>query len=231
MNKKHKLVIVGVGETAELAHDYFSLDSEYEVVAFAAEKSYLNKYKFLQVDGLPVVSIEDMKEIYPENIYSVFVAMSYTRLNHDRCRLYKKIKSLGYHLASYISSKAFIGSNVSIGENCFILENNVLQRNVVIGDNVFLWSGNHIGHRTIIDKHVFLSSHVAVSGYCRIGKYCFLGINSCLGDNVSIADNTFIGGGVALMHDSRVGEVYRINPANAERLSSKQIWRYSDELV
>ena len=43
-----KLVIVGLGETADLAYEYFTKDSDFEVVAFSADKEFLNikeKYK------------------------------------------------------------------------------------------------------------------------------------------------------------------------------------------
>lgn len=40
----HKeIVIVGVGETAEMAFEYFTNDSPYKVVAFAAEKGIYKK--------------------------------------------------------------------------------------------------------------------------------------------------------------------------------------------
>lgn len=35
-----KLLIIGAGETASIAYDYFTNDSEYEVVGFAVEKKY-----------------------------------------------------------------------------------------------------------------------------------------------------------------------------------------------
>ncbi len=37
MGKTRKLIIVGAGEFAEIAYEYFSYDSEYDVVAFAVE--------------------------------------------------------------------------------------------------------------------------------------------------------------------------------------------------
>ena len=40
---KKKLIIVGNGETAELAYLYFTNDSEYEVAAFAVEKDYITE--------------------------------------------------------------------------------------------------------------------------------------------------------------------------------------------
>ena len=38
MEKKHKLVIVGDSAFAEVAYEYFSWDSDYEVVGFSVEK-------------------------------------------------------------------------------------------------------------------------------------------------------------------------------------------------
>ena len=219
------IVIIGIGETAELAADYFTLDSPYTVRAFAAEGAFLEKRPDLkELDGCPVLPLDELPERYPAARYKAFVAMAYGRLNHDRARLYQTMKAMGYTLVSYVSSRAFIGSKVRVGDNCFILEHNVLQRNVIVGNDVVLWSGNHIGHRSVIEDHVFLSSHVAVSGYCHIGPYCFLGINSALGDNVTVAENCFVGGGVALMKDTAPGQVYRALPAKAERLSSKIVF-------
>lgn len=40
MKKEKKLVIVGSGEFAEIAYEYFTYDSEYEVVGFAVEKEF-----------------------------------------------------------------------------------------------------------------------------------------------------------------------------------------------
>mgnify|MGYP002860509114 CR=1 FL=1 len=227
---KTKLVIVGLGETAELATEYFNYDSSYQVCAYAAEEEYIEKkLQEKTLLGCPVVPVEKIEELFSPTEYVVFVAMAYGRLNHDRARMYKNLKAMGYKFASYVSSRAFVARETSIGENCFILENNVIQRNVRIGNNVILWSGNHIGHRTVIEDNVFLSSHVAVSGFCHIGEYSFLGINSCLGDNVTVARNNFIGGGVVLMRDTKENELYRMPVLKPERLSSKMVFGFSEK--
>ncbi len=226
-DEKSDIVIIGIGETAELAADYFTFDSPYTVKAYAAERAFLAKHPDLQkIDGCPVLAVEDLPSRFPAYAYRAFVAMAYGRLNHDRARLYRTVKGMGYELVSYISSRAFVGREVRIGDNCFILEHNVLQRHVTIGDDVVLWSGNHIGHRSVIEDHVFLSSHVAVSGYCHIGPYCFLGINSALGDGVTVAENCFIGGGVALMKDTKANEIYRANILKPERLKASMVWSF-----
>ena len=41
MDKKHKLLIIGDSAFAEIAYEYFTYDSEYQVVAFSVEEAYL----------------------------------------------------------------------------------------------------------------------------------------------------------------------------------------------
>lgn len=190
MEKNKKLVIVGAGEFADIAYEYFTYDSDYEVVAFAVEERYLEKTEHL---GLPLVAFEDIEETYPCNEYEIFIAVTYVKLNRARRRLYALAKEKGYRCASYISSKAFVWHNVEIGENVFIFENNTVQYYVKIGDNVILWSGNHIGHRSVIGNDCWLTSHNVISGFCKIGQGSFIGVNATLGDNVILGEDTVFG--------------------------------------
>jgi sugar O-acyltransferase (sialic acid O-acetyltransferase NeuD family) len=205
-----KIIIVGDGETAELAYEYFTYDSPHEVVAFSVESQYLKREELF---GLPVIAFEGVNDVYDPSIYAAFVAISYTQLNRVRTRLYDATKKKGYRLVSYVSSKAFVWRNVEIGENCLIMENNVLQYSVQVGSNVVLWSGNHVGHQTIIKDNVFISSHVVVSGYCEVGENCFLGVNSSIANNVRIAKDCLIGMGAVINKDTEAGKVYVGNPA------------------
>jgi ssRNA-specific RNase YbeY (16S rRNA maturation enzyme) len=43
MENEENLIIVGIGEFAEIAYEYFTHDSPYNVVAFSAEKEYIDK--------------------------------------------------------------------------------------------------------------------------------------------------------------------------------------------
>ena len=215
MGKNKKLVLVGAGELAQIAYEYFTHDSEYEIVAFSVESEFLDEATLYD---LPIVPFEDLVSLYPVEDFEAFVAIPSTQLNRLRTRLYTQLKSLGYTLATYISSHAFVWRNAKIGENCFIFENNVIQPFVEIGNNCILWSGNHIGHRTVIEDNCFLSSHVVVSGYCRIGASCFLGVNSTFNDQTSIAKNCILASG-SLVTSSLVEEerVYYGSPAKIMR--------------
>lgn len=206
------IVIVGAGETADIACEYFTVDSDREVVAFAVERQYLDDAGN-RADGVPVLALDDLLDSHPPAQVDAFVALSSTWLNRARARLFRSVKELGYECASFVSPHAFVWRNVTIGENAFVFENNVLQHEVVIGDNTVLWSGNHIGHRTVVEDHVFISSHVVVSGFCRIGASSFMGVNASVGDGVTIGADSVVGAGAVVVKDLPGRGVYVGSPA------------------
>lgn len=220
-----KLVIVGAGETAHLAYEYFTHDSPYEVCAFSVHSAYRKEESFLD---LPLVNLENLPTLYPKSDYEVFVALASEKLNYNRTRIYNELRGGGYKCASYISSKAFVWRNVKIGENCFILEDNTLQPFVEIGNNVIMWSGNHLGHRSIIRDNCFITSHCVISGFCEIGENTFMGVNSCIADNVKIARDNFIALGSVINKNTEENKIYRGNPAEAAKISAKKFCKVGE---
>lgn len=203
MKKVKQLVIVGAGELAQIAYEYFTFDSDYEVAGFVVERAYLKESLLC---GKPIYPFEEIQHHFPPTHFDAFVAIPASQLNRLRARFYLAVKEQNYDCATYVSSHAFVWRNAHIGENCFIFENNTIQPFVHISDNVILWSGNHIGHRTIIREHCFLSSHVVVSGYCDIGPSSFLGVNATLNDHVSIPASTIIASGALVTKSLTVAE-------------------------
>lgn len=209
--KCRKLIIVGAGEFGEIAYEYFTYDSEYEVVAFAVEQKYRTQDKLFNLD---VIDFECIEELFPPSEYEVFVAVTYVQLNRARKRLYDLCKKKGYKCASYISSNAFVWHNVRIGENTFIFENNTIQYHAEIGNNVILWSGICISHRTVIEDDCWLGARVAIAGFCHIGSGCFLGVNATIGDNVTLAKDIVLGAGALTVKSlEEAGQVYVGSPA------------------
>jgi sugar O-acyltransferase (sialic acid O-acetyltransferase NeuD family) len=198
VQKTQKLVIVGDSAFAEIAYEYFTHDSEYEVVGFAVEREYIKKDALF---GLPIVAFESVEERFPPDAHRFYAALVYTQKNRLRMRLYQEAKAKGYKPASYVSPHAFVWRNVRLGEHLFIFENNVVQPFVTVGSNVVLWSGNHIGHHSTIKDHCFVSSHVVVSGFCNVGESCFMGVNSTVANNVNIGDRCVVGAGATILAD------------------------------
>jgi len=222
VTKRRPLVIVGTGEFAQIACEYFTCDSPYEVVGFAVERAYLNCDECCD---RPVVALDEAAARFDPARHAAYVAVTYTKLNRIRTRLLADVRAQGFTPASYVSSRAFVWRNVTLGEHCFVFEHNVLQHFARVGDNVVLWSGNHIGHRAVLADNCFISSHVVVSGYAEIGRNCFVGVNSCVHDRVRIGDDVVIGAGSVVVDDCPDGQVLRGNPAAAARASSARLFR------
>ncbi len=212
-----KLVIIGTSAFAEVAYEYFTHDSPYEVVGFAVERDFLKSDTLF---GLPVFAFEDLREKHPPGTVSFYAAMVYTQLNRLRTRLYKQAKEWGYSPASYVSSAAFVWKNVKLGEHCFIMEDNTVQPFVTIGDNVVLWSGNHIGHHSKVLDNVFISSHVVISGFCTIGDNCFLGVNSTIANNLEIASDNWLGPNVNIQASTEPEQFFRLNKVEPAKVSA-----------
>ncbi|WP_096779600.1 acetyltransferase [Zobellella denitrificans] len=223
--KKNEIIIFGCGETALLAYEYFTHDSEYEVVAFTVDKEFLNESSLF---GLPVIATEEIVKKYPPECYGAFVAASSTKLNRVRKQLYMKAVGLGYELVSYVSSRAFVWQNVKIGQNCFILEDNTLQPFTEVGNNVVMWSGNHLGHRSVIKDHCFISSHCVISGFCEIGESSFLGVNSTLEDGVKLDDDNFIGAASLIQKSSACRALYQERQTDISKVTTHKLFRIKE---
>jgi sugar O-acyltransferase (sialic acid O-acetyltransferase NeuD family) len=205
-----KLVIVGDSLFAEIAHEYFTEDSDHEVVAFSVEQEYLRRSDFR---GLPVVPFESLEEHYDPAGHAVYAALTYGQVNRVRTRLATAAKAKGYTLASYISSRAFVWPNVEIGEHCFIFEDNTLQPFVRVGSNVVMWSGNHIGHHSTIRDNVFIASHAVISGCVEIGENSFVGVNATLVNDITIGPDNWIGPHVVITRDTPPNSMWRPTPS------------------
>ncbi|MGB9915115.1 MAG: acetyltransferase [Candidatus Bathyarchaeales archaeon] len=223
MNKrKEKIIIIGAGEFAEIAYEYFSDFSNFEVAAFSVERAFIDKTKLFD---LPVVAFEEVEWHYSPREYKAFVAVTYTQLNRVRTRLYRKTKEKGYGIVTFIHPTVFLGREVKIGENCFIFEDNNIQRKVNVGNNVIIWAKNHIGHQSVIRDNCYLASGIIISGYCEIGENCFLGVNCSLNDKIKVAKDTIVGNGAILIENvEQPGGVYVGNPAKRLPKSSYEVF-------
>jgi len=213
-----KLIIVGAGETAQIAYEYFTHDSPHTVAAFAVEGAHI---KGRDLYGLPIVALETLVDRYPPDAFGAYVAISYNSLNRVRRRLFRIVKDLGFRCESYVSSRAFVWPNAGLGENCFIFESCVVQHHAQIGNDVTMWAGATVTHRCVIGDDCFIASGAVINGMTRIGERCFIGANSSIADQIAIADDSVIGmGAVVTKSIDTPGRVWAGNPAREVARSS-----------
>lgn len=216
--KSKKLIIFGDSAFAEIAYEYFTYDSDYEVVAFTVSKEFLSKETMF---GLPIIAFEDIQIKFPSSEYEMHIAIVYNSLNRIRIKFYNEAKIKGYKLANYISSRSFIWRNVEFGDNIFLFEDNTIQPFVKIGANNVFWSGNHLGHHSVVGSHNFISSHVVISGFCQIGNANFIGVNATFGNNLKIGNDCFIGSSVHVVKNITDGSFIR---GNVNLKDEKSTW-------
>lgn len=205
-----KVIIFGTGRGADVAHRYFTNDSNHQICAFTVDKKYITNTEF---KGLPVVDFEDVEKKYPPEEYLLFVPMGYHEMNKVRYRKYMEGKAKGYNFASYVSSKIITHDDkLEIGENCFILEGQTINFDVKIGNNVTIWSGNQIGDCSVIMDNCWISSHVVISGNVTIKPFCVIGINSSISNFVTVEEETYIGANVLIAKNTEPKSVYVVEP-------------------
>jgi len=215
-----RLVIFGAGQIGQVAHYYFTEDSDYDVAAFTVDAAYLDADRFL---GLPVLPFEDIEKHSAPGEYDIFVAMGYGQLNRSREEKVSAARAKGYRLAHFISNRAEVWSGFEPSENLFILENNTVQPFVTIGENTTLWSGNHIGHHTTIGANVFIASHAVISGAVTIGDNSFVGVNATVADNITVGRRTVIGAGALLLNDAPDNGVFAVAGTEKSKVPSNRL--------
>lgn len=216
-----KVIIFGIGRGADVAHRYFTKDSEHEVVAFTVEKGYLKSDSF---KNLPVVAFEDLEKHLPPSEYKTFVPLGSHNLNKTRHEKFLACKQKGYSCISYVSSSIMFRDELQVGENCLILENNSINFDVKIGDNVTIWSSNQIGDSSVISDNCWITSNVCIAGNVTIGEFSFLGINASISNDVVVGPENFIGANALITKSTGPKEVYLVSATPKAALPSDKFF-------
>ncbi len=214
------IIIFGLGELAEVAKFYFDNDTTRNVAGFSVDGAHLKEDRFHK---LPVVAFEEVDTAFSCEEYDLFVAIGYSKVNGLRQEKCLAALDKGYHLASYVSSKATVFDDLSHGDNCFILEDNTIQPFAKVGRGVTLWSGNHIGHHASIGDFAFISSHVVISGGVSVGERSFMGVNSTTNDHIAIGARCVIGSGAIVTRNVDDEGVVLAEPGKLSKVPSSRL--------
>ncbi len=215
---KKNLVIIGCGGTAEIIADIFETNSDYQIIAYSAEKKYAPK----SFNGKVVLHFENIEHELAQDKCDFFVAIGETSLNQLRYRFYIEAIKKGYKPAKFIHPKASISKTSIIGEHCFISENVVIHAHCIIGNNVIVLPNSYLGHHTFISDHVFICAGVNISGFCSIGEFSFLGAGSSISNCISIGRKCVVGIGSACSLEL---------PDNSVIAKKHDIIRHNSELI
>jgi acetyltransferase-like isoleucine patch superfamily enzyme len=200
---KKKLVIFGADIMAKIVYNYFSRDSDYDVVAFTVDEKYRNNASYLE---LPLVSFENIDILYPPEEYFLFIAIGTSKMNDYRELKYNQAKSKKYILASYISPFAICDSK--IGDNSIVADMAIIRPFIKIGNNNYFWEQCFIAGDSVIGNNCSFSAKSAVSTFAQIEDNVILGTGSVVNTRVKVARKTLAGASTYISSNTKENGVY-----------------------
>lgn len=219
-----KIIIFGTGKIADVLFYFLKNESEFEPIAFTADKEFIKEEKF---NDLPIVPFQEIEKHYSPGEYKMFVAIGYHDLNALRAKKVDEVKKKGYKLASYIHPQSGVSKDLTTGENCFIMNNVLIHPRVELGDNNFIWSGTIIGHHSNIGNNNWFTSGANIAGNVTIGDNNFFAINATVGHSVKIGKLCFLGSNALVTKNLKDESVVIEQSTKLFRLNSKQFLRMS----
>ena len=202
------IIIYGIGEFAKLLHYYITNESTYEVIAFTADKEFIDE---VEIYGLPVIAFENINEIYPPEVYQMLVAIGYNNMRNRKI-LFDKAKNKQYQLINYIHPSVDV-KNMSMGENNIIFSGSIIEPFVSIGNNNIIWSMTLLGHHMSLENHNYISAKCLLAGHVSIKNLCFIGNGVNMIDSLIVENETYIVSGSNMRKSTIECAMYNGNPA------------------
>lgn len=115
--------------------------------------------------------------------------------NKIRAKLFKKVKSFGFKIASLIHPSSIISNSATTGEGVVVMPNVVINANAIIKDGVILNTSCIIEHECVVNDFVHISPNVSLAGNVKVGEYSHIGIGSSIIQGISIGNNSIVGAG------------------------------------
>ncbi len=189
MKTMKKLIIIGTSSTARHVASFVRMHNLYQIAGFAVSEQYKTGNQFM---GLPLFTLERLREEVGNNDFEVFVAVLWNHLNRDRAELYNYCKNEGYPMANLISPLASVRGNIE-GNNCWIHDFVVIQNDTTICANVFIMAFSLIGANSHVGCHCFFGGRSTLGGGSTVGERSFIGLSATVFDGTQIGRKCIVG--------------------------------------
>jgi len=209
-DNERPVIIFGTGMMAQLCRYLLEVDSPFKVIGHTVDQQFMTESSF---DGLPVYPYEDLKKAFSTDDVYLLVCVGHVQNNLFRMNRFNTIKSDGYKMIHYVSSRASVWADLAIDENTIIFEHAIIQPFAQIGKNCIIRSGAHISHHTKVRDHCFIAAGAITAGNVTIERQSFLGVGSVISDSLTLAESTFVGAGAVVIKSTEKNCVYVGNPA------------------
>lgn len=194
------VIIFGHTEFSEQVAFYCRKERAFNVLGYAINEKYMSS------GGGQIYAFEHLKEFFPAGNFQILLTVGYKEMNENRKRVFEILQAQGYHLASFISSRAIVDSD-EVGCGTIILPGAMVGPFVSLGNCCVLYSQAVLAHHDKVGDFCFFAPGVAIAGNVRIGEGCFLGANCTVKNGTCLGKRVLVGAGACLSHDATDGEV------------------------
>jgi sugar O-acyltransferase (sialic acid O-acetyltransferase NeuD family) len=216
-----KIIIFGTQNFAQIAHYYFTQDSERSVAAFTVDAAFFREPTFC---GLPVVTFEEVERHFSPADYDMFVAVGHQKLNTQRSVKVAEAEAKGYRLASFVSSRAIVPPDLEVRPNTMIMEGAVLFPFVEVGRDTIIWGRSSIGPSVKFGEHCWIVTPLLGESVI-VGDHSFIGLGATIAPGKKIGKSNVIGAGALIMKDTKDFEIYRGHASVPSRAPSYRLGR------
>lgn len=193
------IVIYGAGgfarEVAWLVESIAAAGGEYRPAAFVDDDESQHGE---EINGLPVVGLEEAGQRFPEGGLAVAVGSPTVRRTLTENGL-----SAGLEPVSLVAPDVRMSRWVDVGSGSVVCAGNILTTNITIGEGVQINLDCTVGHDVVLGDYTTLAPGVHVSGWVHFGEDVYVGtgaviINGTSDDPLTIGDGAVIGAGACV---------------------------------
>lgn len=192
---KPRLLIWGAGGHGKVVADTAIALCKYREIAFIDDDpTRLGQ----RVIGIPVIGASTDLAGRLTGWEEAFIAIGD---NGRRADAWRRVKRLGYRIATLQHPLAAISPFASVAEGTLVMPRAVINANAIVGKYCIVNSGAIVEHDCIVEDGAHISPAVSISGGAWVGECAHLGIGSIVLPGVRIGKRAVIGAGGVVCHD------------------------------
>jgi sugar O-acyltransferase (sialic acid O-acetyltransferase NeuD family) len=137
----------------------------------------------------------------------------------QRCNIYHKFKTGGFHFHSVIHPTSYVSQlDMEIGEGLQALAGSVINTCVNLGENVLVNSRAVVEHDCTIGAHTHVASGAIICGGCLVGENVHIGAGAVIKQGITIGSGSVIAAGAVVIADVPPFSLMAGVPAEMKRM-------------
>lgn len=190
------IILVGFGGHAKSVIDSIEKAGQYKIIGYTdiePGKEYRG-YRYLGSDDV-------LQQYFDRGIKYASISVGYMGKGDLRCKLYEKVKSIGYILPAIVDVSSQIAKDAQIGEGSFVGKGAIINSDAVIGNMCIINSGAIVEHDCRVDEFSHISVGTVLCGNVKVGQSSFVGANATIIQGRTIGNNCIVGAGETVKRD------------------------------